>query len=175
VILTLKRTPGIYLVGFMGCGKSTVGRLLADELGWRFVDLDHEIERAEGESVPSLFETRGEEAFRGIEHRALRRVVREIESGQPYVVALGGGAFAQPRNQELLVGNGVAIWLDCPLEIVESRVARSQHRPLARDLDGMRRLYRARREWYSKAEYRIEVDDREPTTHVAAILRLPLF
>lgn len=175
MILSLKRTPGIYLVGFMGSGKSTIGRLLADELGWRFVDLDHEIERAEGESVPSLFETRGEEEFRGIEHRVLRRLVRDIENGHPYVVALGGGAFAQPRNSEMLANNGVAIWLDCPLDIVESRVGRSHHRPLARDLDAMRRLYRSRREHYSKADYRIEVDDREPGTHVAAILRLPLF
>src|SRR4051794_16672137 len=93
MILKLKRTPGIYLVGFMGSGKSTVGRALAEELGWRFVDLDQEIEQSQGMSVSEIFEQRGEPAFREIETAALRQQVKAIECGRPHVVALGGGAF----------------------------------------------------------------------------------
>ena len=63
MILKLKRTPGIFLVGFMGCGKSTVGRSLAHELGWHFLDLDEEIERASGSTIVEIFDTRGEEDY----------------------------------------------------------------------------------------------------------------
>ena len=91
MILKLKRTPGIYLVGFMGCGKSTIGRALADEIGWRFLDLDEEIEKAEKCSISEIFEQRGEPAFRLLETTELRKRVRNIECGQPFVVALGGG------------------------------------------------------------------------------------
>ena len=69
MILKLKRTPGIYLVGFMGCGKSTVGRALADELGWSFFDLDHDIESSAGSTIGEIFDTQGEEMFRALETR----------------------------------------------------------------------------------------------------------
>src|SRR5579862_9900078 len=93
MILKLKRTPGIYLVGFMGSGKSTVGRALADELGWSFFDLDDEIERREGATISELFDTRGEASFRQAESAALRERVVQVERGRPQVVSLGGGAF----------------------------------------------------------------------------------
>ncbi len=175
MILRLKRTPGIYLVGFMATGKSTIGRLLSDELGWYFADLDEQIEQAAGASITHLFETQGEPAFRQLEHERLAALVRQVEYGKPHVVALGGGAFAQDSNYELLENNGVTIWLDCPLEVLERRVARAQHRPLARDLDKFRSLYEARREAYSKADYRIEVSDADATEHVRSIMKLPLF
>jgi shikimate kinase len=75
----------------------------------------------------------------------------------------------------LLENNGVTIWLDCPLEVLERRVARAQHRPLARDLERFRSLYQARREAYAKADYRIEVGDADATVHVQSIMKLPLF
>ncbi len=175
MILRLKRTPGIYLVGFMGCGKSTVGQLLAEELGWEFVDLDSAIEASVGMTVPAIFESMGETEFRRLEHQALQRIVQQVERGKPYVVALGGGAFAQPRNYDLLENNGVTIWLDCPLETLERRVARHTHRPLARDPKRFRRLYAERHGAYAKADYRIPVSDAEPRSHVDAILKLPLF
>lgn len=175
MILKLKRTPGIYLVGFMGSGKSTIGRLLAEEIGWSFVDLDDEIERSTGLSISSLFELNGEADFRRIEYQILQQLVQRIERGQPFVVALGGGAFAQSKNHDLLENNGVTIWLDCPLPLLERRVARHEHRPLARDIEKFRGLFQQRRQSYSKANYRVEVDDAEPTLHVSSILRLPLF
>lgn len=175
MILKLKRTPGLYLVGFMGCGKSTIGRMLAEEIGWTFVDIDEEIERSIGMTIGAFFDSRGETEFRKIEHETLRRVVQKIERGQPFVVALGGGAFAQPKNYELLENNGVSIWLDCPLTLVEQRVARHTHRPLARDIEKLRELYRVRSRAYGNADFRIEIVDSDPGTNLASVLRLPLF
>ncbi|MEO8100210.1 MAG: shikimate kinase [Acidobacteriota bacterium] len=174
MILKLKRTPGIYLVGFMGCGKSMVGRALADELGWRFVDLDEEIERTEGCSVAELFEQRGEAAFREIESTALKNYVRSVEGGRPHVVALGGGAFLQSKNFEMLEHNGVTIWLDAPLETVERRVAGLTHRPLARDPQKFRELFQARRPLYARADYTVHVKSDDPTDTLAQIRALSL-
>ncbi len=173
MILKLKRTPGIYLVGFMGCGKSTVGHALADELGWRFVDLDAEIEKAESTTIAEIFESRGEAAFRLIESAALRNVVRKIECGQPHIVALGGGAF-QDNNAALLVDKGVSIWLDCPFEMVQRRVAGFTNRPLARDPEKFKALYDARRPLYERADYRIEVHNDDCADAMKQILALGL-
>ena len=93
MILKLKRTPGIYLIGFMGSGKSTVGRMLADQIGWRFADIDDDVEAAAKTSITELFTERGEEEFRRFESEAIRQRVRRIQSGHPMVLALGGGAF----------------------------------------------------------------------------------
>jgi len=90
MILKLKRTPGIYLVGFMASGKTTIGRLLADELGWAFADLDEDIEAQQGRSIAEIFDSDGEEEFRTIERAAIRKRVVEVERGKPMVLALGG-------------------------------------------------------------------------------------
>ena len=175
MILKLKRTPGIYLVGFMGCGKSTVGRALADELGWNFVDLDEEIEREQGCSIASIFDNSGEPEFRRIESDVLDRCVHKVQSGHPRVISLGGGAFLSHRNFDLVSNNGVSVWLDCPLELIERRIAAFVHRPLARDPAQLRSLYDIRREGYARADYRIEVQDDNAGAAVARILALPLF
>jgi shikimate kinase len=175
VNLRLKRTPGLYLVGFMGSGKSTIGRIVADELGWHFIDLDERIERATSMQISELFQARGEAAFREIERAHLQEVVKGIERGHASVVSLGGGAFADEENSQLVRNNGVTVWLDCPLVILERRVARQAHRPLARDVERFRELYEERRPAYARADFRIEVSDAEAGQHAAQILRLPLF
>ncbi|MBZ5595258.1 MAG: shikimate kinase [Acidobacteriia bacterium] len=175
MILKLKRTPGIYLTGFMASGKTTIGRLLADELGWQFVDLDKEIEAQQGISIAEIFDTRGEQEFRRIETEAIRAHLRLIERGRPAVIAFGGGAFVQPENFTMLENNGITIWLDCPLETVRKRVAQASHRPLARDAQRLDELYRERQAAYARADYRIPIDSDEPSAAVAAILALPLF
>jgi shikimate kinase len=175
MILKLKRTPGIYLTGFMASGKTTIGRLLAEELGWHFSDLDEEIEAQEGTSIAQIFDMRGEQEFRRIESEAIRAHVRSVERGRPAVIALGGGAFVQPENLSLLDDHGITIWLDCPLEIVRQRVAQASHRPLARDAQRLEELYRERQALYARAAYRIPIESDEPSVAIAAILNLPLF
>ena len=175
MILKLKRTPGIYLVGFMGSGKTTIGRLLAERLGWHFVDLDEEIEAAEKMSILEIFETRGEAEFRRVEREKMRERVRAIECGRPTVLALGGGAIVQPENYALVENNGITIWLDCPFETVRRRVEPASHRPLARDPVSFAQLYETRRESYARADYRIPIESDDPAVAVEAVLRLPLF
>jgi shikimate kinase len=173
--LKLKRTPGIYLVGFMGCGKTTIGRILADRLGWTFIDLDKDIEAQLKTTIARIFETQGEDEFRRLESEAIRGKVRSIERGAPMVVALGGGAFVKPENVELLKNNGVTIWLDCPLSVVKRRVEQNSDRPLARDSRKFEQLYQERQRAYGEADYRVESADDDPLTAVEIILKLPLF
>ncbi len=175
MLLKLKRTPGLYLVGFMGSGKSAVGRLLAHELGWPFADLDEDIEKAHGVSIAEIFDQRGEHEFRKIEHEALRKRVREVECGRPLVLALGGGAFVDPANRKLLEERGVTMWLDCSFPRICSRLEGQTHRPLARDHHKFRQLYDDRRDAYGQAEYRIEADTDDAAAVVAEILKLPIF
>jgi shikimate kinase len=173
--LKLKRTPGLYLVGFMGAGKSTVGRALAEQLGWQFSDIDDEIERQQGEKISDIFITRGEAAFREMETETIRQHVDTIRAGVPAVIALGGGAFVQPRNWELLENNGVTVWLDCPFDVVRQRLNGDDTRPLAKDSGRLARLFEDRRPLYSRADFRVEVITDDVGTVVEGILRLPIF
>jgi shikimate kinase len=175
MILKLKRTPGIYLVGFMGSGKSTVGRALARHLGWRFADLDDDIESRERLTISEIFDQRGEDEFRRVEHDALAFRVRDIARGVPWVVALGGGCFANAGNLDLIQNHGISIWLDAPLSIVRSRIAHATHRPLARDPGKVDELFDLRRGSYEKADYRIPVGNEGSQGALEEILRLPIF
>ncbi len=175
MILKLVRTPGIYLAGFMGSGKTVIGRLLAGRLGWNFVDLDAEIEAEQKTSIAEIFETRGEEYFRQLETEAIRKQMRIVRTGTPMVIALGGGALVRPENFELLEDNGVTVWLDCPLEAARQRVANCTNRPLAREPKRFEDLYHARRSSYARADFRIEITGDDPEAAAEAICRLPIF
>jgi shikimate kinase len=172
--IKLKRTPGLYVIGFMGCGKSTVGRHLAERLGWSFFDTDHEIEAAEKTTIADIFERRGEEEFRRIEREILRQHVRWVERGRPAVLALGGGAFVAEKNRDLISANGLTIWLDCPFEVIQRRVAKASHRPLARDPSSFTALYEARLEIYRLADIHVPIQSDDPTQTVESILAHPL-
>jgi shikimate kinase len=173
--LKLKLSPAIYLVGFMGCGKSIVGRALADELGWSFIDLDEDIEKRAGASIADVFDIQGEANFRALESEALKNRVQIARAGQPQVISLGGGAFTIEENIELVLNHGVTVWLDAPLEVIERRIAEETHRPLARDPVRMKELFDQRRGAYALADYRIETGEDAPTAIVARIMALPLF
>jgi shikimate kinase len=175
MILKLKRTPGLYLVGFMGCGKTTIGRLLARKIGWHFADLDHDIEKAHGRTVQQIFAEHGQAHFRSIEHAALKSRVGDIERGKPTVVALGGGAFIQPDNFALLENNGVTLFLDAPFELIQRRVPADGTRPLAMDPVRFRELFDTRRNQYQLADHHIQIADDDPEVNVASILSLRLF
>lgn len=167
----LKRTPGVYLTGFMGSGKTTVARALADRLGWDFIDLDAEIEAAEATTIAQLFEARGEAEFRSIETEMLKKIMRRIERIMPAVIALGGGTFAQSVNAEMLEGHGISIWLDCSFETIQGRITEAESRPLARDPERFRQLYEERRAAYGRADFRIDANC-DPEQAVEAILNL---
>ena len=173
--LKLKRTPGLYLVGFMCSGKSTVGRALAEKLGWCFVDIDSEIETQQGQLIREIFLERGEAEFRKIETKALREHVTRVEAGKPCVLALGGGTFVQPTNWELIQDNGITVWLDCKLETILERLGDDVSRPLAADRSELRQLYGDRRPLYGRADFCVEVDSEDVPAIVEKILRLPIF
>jgi shikimate kinase len=162
----------IFVVGFMGAGKSTVGAALARRLGRKFIDLDQEIEAAEHAKISDIFEERGEREFRRIESEAL---ARQLAADKSAVVALGGGAFTLPANREMLRGRGVTVWLDCPFDTVQRRVVQSGHRPLARDPQAFAALYEARRAAYSLADVRIPIQSDDPETTVDEVLSTHAF
>ncbi len=147
----------IFLVGFMGAGKTSVGRVLAALLGWRFVDLDDRIVQRESRSIPDIFEHSGEAAFRKAETAALRELLSELTSQQA-VIALGGGAFVQPENLPLLEACGdPVVFLDAAAErLLERCLPQGSDRPLLRDLDSFRGLYEQRRPYYLRAGWRVD-------------------
>lgn len=167
-----RRQKLIYLVGFMGTGKSSVGTLLAQQMGWPFVDLDTIIEAGQGATIREIFEHAGEPFFRQIEHAALVEVSRK----EPAVIALGGGTFVQKSNFDLIrQTRGVTIWLDCPLEELWQRCSTMDNRPLFRDRESFSRLYEQRLPYYRQAEFRIDTGARLPEEIVQEIIRLGLF
>ena len=160
-------TSPIFLVGFMGSGKSTIGVRLAEALQAPFVDLDDDIETAAGRTIAEVFETDGEQRFRDLEHEAL---TRRAEAGGGVVVALGGGAFTFARNRDAIGGRGMSVWLDCPFETALRRVEGFAHRPLARDPEKFRALFESRRGEYAKADIRIAIESDDPADAVRDIL-----
>lgn len=148
----------LYLVGFMGCGKSTIGKLLAARLNWTFLDLDAEIEEQANTSIVEIFERGGEALFRELEHQTLGQI-----AGREYlVVATGGGTFQDRRNVELIDSTGLSLWLDPPIEVIVRRLERSRHRrPLFRDPDQARTLHRDRLPRYRLARCHLELSGTE--------------
>jgi shikimate kinase len=159
----------------MGSGKSTVGARLAQQLGWRFVDLDERIETASGLTIPQFFERHGEPAFRQLEADQLRAALgRAVEFNEPTVLALGGGTYAQPGAPEFLRNAGVpVIWLDTPIEILLARCTTMTGRPLFRDEASFRALHTQRIASYQLADVRIDSSG-DPAVVVSEILRTNL-
>lgn len=169
----------IYLTGFMGSGKTTVGPVLAGMMGCPFLDLDSRIEEEAGLTIPEIFRQYGETGFRRLESRVLRLVA----DGGPGVVALGGGAILDPQNLSLIRRTGVLIYLQVPTAELYRRLRDSEHRPLLEsEKEGPERdnalyerievLMRAREPVYLEADYTVDSSDREPEELAEGILRL---
>jgi shikimate kinase len=152
------RPAQIYLVGFMGCGKSTVGPLLARALGRPFIDLDKVIQGSTGRTIPEIFSEAGEAGFREIETRCLEQVA----GGPPAVVALGGGAYQDAVNRSITAATGTTIWLQVSLATVKARVLGDPARPLAGDPRRLERLFQARLDAYRQADLQVCAEGRTP-------------
>lgn len=157
----------IFLVGFMGSGKSTVGPLVAAKLGWDFVDLDRQIEHEQGKSIREIFEHQGEPEFRRIETNHLR----SLKDRAACVVALGGGAFVQEANRPIVTELGVSVFLDCRLEVIQARCPADGTRPLLEAAELVKDLYAVRYPLYRRSDLSIDVSDIEPAQAADLILQ----
>ena len=157
----------------MGCGKSTVARLLARQTGWIHIDLDKRIVDRAGLPIPTIFSQLGEPAFREAEHEELRRILGEASSaGKPTVISLGGGTMARAANVEILRQAGCAVvWLDCPVDELLQRCSHITDRPLFKDEGSFRQLYDERLPFYQLADHRVE-SSVEPLRVVQSIISL---
>lgn len=151
----------IVLIGFMGCGKSTVGRELHQRLGYRLIDTDHEIEERAGRTIAAIFADSGEETFRDFESELLRELTSPDQPRR--IVSTGGGIVGREGNRELLRQLGYVVWLCAPMEIILERTAKNRDRPLLHTDDPaerIRTLLRIREPLYAEtAHLRLDTSD----------------
>jgi shikimate kinase len=150
----------------MGSGKSTVGALVAEALGWEFVDMDGLIEARAGRPVARIFEADGEAAFREAE----RGVAQSLGSRERLVVAAGGGAFAEAATRQALQHQALTVWLKCDLETVLERIPADGRRPLARNREIMRGLLAQREASYRLADLAVEAGGGPPRAVAEAVI-----
>jgi shikimate kinase len=155
----------VYLIGMMGVGKTTVGKLLAQKLNYRFFDTDVLIERVAGKTIPDIFASQGEESFRELESK----ILEQLSAYTCSAIATGGGIVQRHRNWSYL-HHGLIIWLDADLELIEQRLAGDNSRPLASKLAS---LLEARRPLYAQADLRVAIATQQnPEEITAQILTL---
>ena len=160
----------IYLIGFMGSGKSTVGDQLAEALSRPFLDTDAFIEQLEERSIPAIFESQGEAYFRKLEKVIIEKTAEE----SPLVIALGGGAFTIPRNREIVARAGVSIYLKWTTDTLFDRLKESRNRPLLYPYDAdelyayIEDLLNSRKAFYEMADIIVEG---EPYTSESALVQ----
>jgi shikimate kinase len=150
----------------MGAGKSTVGRRLAKKLGWKFIDLDTEIERREGRSISEIFREKGEPYFRDLE----RSCLKDLSSSRKSVIALGGGAYMDPENRDVAEKTGLTVWLKVSFSKLVHRVKIDGTRPKFVDQAQAERLYQIREPLYALAKVHVSTDDGTPDSAVDEIM-----
>ena len=160
----------IYLIGFMGSGKTTLGRLLAKTLKTEFIDLDEWIELKEKRSIATVFQTDGEAYFRDLEYKALKTIKSET------VIATGGGIIVEDQNRELLASRGTVFYLHTPLETQVERTAKDKDRPLLKDQDPrkiLKRLQEDRQTQYEEvADHIINTENKSGSEVANEIVKL---
>lgn len=167
----------IFLCGFMGAGKSTIGRKLAKELDCEFLDLDDRIEERTGQSIPEIFEQSGEGGFRAEERRALLEVTQDFEG----VVALGGGSLQNQHLLDHLKLNGLLVFIETPISVILDRISGDENRPLLLDKSGnpksreklrkeLEVIYEERSPLYEQAEIKVEDNGNRSPEELTEIL-----
>ena len=162
----MERKERIFLTGFMGSGKSTIGPILANTLGYDFMDMDDTIEERQGKTVKQIFQDSGEEYFRGLE----RSIINELVGKKHLVVSLGGGTIVDPSNFRVIIGSGVVVYLKVTPEQIFKRLHHKLDRPILTDIRGERlssdelrariqELFLKREPFYSKADIIVPTDD----------------
>lgn len=168
----------VYITGFMGSGKSTSGPLVAERLGYRFIDLDAEVERIAGVTIHEVFEQHGESKFRALETAVLSEVMME----ENVVAATGGGALTSEGNMLLAETSGATVFLKLPAQTLADRLSDPQGRPLLHDESGkpytreallarIEELLAKRDRFYSNADVVIEADNRSPEEVADAVVQ----
>ena len=142
----------VYLVGFMGAGKSTVARALAKRLHWKAEDIDERVEQRERRDIPTIFRQEGEPYFRIVDREELIALLPHRGA----VVATGGGTIVDASTRELMLRDGAVVWLDAPFTTILERVPVDGRRPLAADRIEMERLYNQRLMAYCQAHVRLD-------------------
>ncbi len=165
-----RRAMVVFLVGFMGSGKTSVGQALARILGWRFQDLDDYIQQRAGRIIAEIFRDSGETEFRRLECVAIRELLARLDASSNAVIALGGGAFAQPQIAAILKErNCPVVFLDAPIEELWRRCEEAVVRPMKRDPQQFRRLYETRRPHYLQATARVDTQGKTVESIAAEI------
>lgn len=165
---SLLKGVNLYLIGMMGSGKTTVGRLLAKELGYSFIDTDAVIEQLTSQSITQLFAEQKEAGFRQIESKVLASVCACTH----LTIATGGGIVTQQQNWSYL-HHGLIVWLDVPVEQLYSRLAADNTRPLLQGTDLLEKLlslYQQRQRFYAQADLRITVNPEETPEQIVTRL-----
>jgi len=162
----------VFLVGFMGAGKTSVGRALGRRLGWEFEDLDDRIQAREGRTIEAIFRESGEAEFRRAELAALSDLLTGSPSSSSRVIALGGGAFANQKSRALLASSGAPIvFLDASVEELWRRcAAETDSRPLRRNQEQFRQLYEVRRSAYLEASLHVDTEAKDVETVAGEVL-----
>lgn len=156
----------VVLVGFMGCGKTTVGALVARMLGWEFHDMDAILEARMGTTIAEAFRARGEPWFREQE----TALARDLHSRGQAVIAAGGGAFAVPETRAALQHRAFTVWLRCDLDTALARVPRDGSRPLAADHATIGRLFDQRAPLYRLADCQVDASEGPPEAVARAVV-----
>ena len=160
------RYTRVYLIGFMGAGKTTIGRQLAVKFGWKFIDLDQEIEQRERRPIAEIFRESGEPHFRSLEEKYLKA----ISTTNRAVIALGGGAYIDPQNRKVADDTGLTVWLKVSFANATDRVKIDGTRPKFENRDEVERLYRSREPHYALAKVHISTDGRTPDSVAGEII-----
>ena len=161
----------LVLTGMMGVGKSTIGRLLAKKLRFKFIDVDRLIERQEKRSIKKIFDVDGEEYFRKIEEKVTLKILKNKSS----IIALGGGAFINNEIRKEIIKNCCSIWLNLSLELLIKRYKRNNKRPLleGNNLESeVKKILQSRKKIYALANFKINCDNMSKKDVVQKILNL---